>query len=157
MTEPIAARRASFGPTLALTVTLAIACFAVVLAVVLLFIHPKPVAGFGTQQNQRAESLLYAIAFAVILPLALVLVPRVADRIAVGPNADALALLSALLAATLAGGLLLSCVLPGGGGVVEALVVIGAWTLAAVAVLARALRPRPWHPLLRAGASWPHA
>jgi hypothetical protein len=147
---PSVAPRAPLGPTLALTMTLAVACFAVAIAVVMLLTTPVKLPAFHTQENQRAESTLYVLAFAVILPLALILVPRLADRIAVRTNADVVSLLAALLVATLAASILITRVLPGGGGVVEALAVVGIWSVGAAALLARARQGRLWRKLLGA-------
>ncbi len=76
-----------FGSALAITVTLALAVFLASMAVLVSLMHPH-LAGLGAfagavnQQNQTAKSLLYLLAFVVILPLALLLVPRLADAIA---------------------------------------------------------------------------
>ena len=58
--------------------------------------------------------------------------------------------------ATLAVAILVARVLPG-GGVVEALGVVGTWCLGAVALLVRATRARPWSRLLRAAHLAPFA
>lgn len=150
-TDPQMTSRAPFGPTLALTLTLAVACFAVVLPVVMLLTSPVPLPAFNAEENQKAESLLYVAAFAVILPLALIVVPRLADRIAAGPNADGVSVLAGLLVATLAASILVTRVLPGGGGVVEALVVVGIWWIGAIALLSRARTAPRWDALLRVG------
>jgi hypothetical protein len=146
----IAGPPAPFGPTLALTVTLALACFAVALGVVMLLTTPVKLPAFHTEENQRAESTLYVLAFAVILPLALIVVPRLADRIAARTNADVVSLLTALLVVTLAASILITRVLPGGGGVVEALAVVGIWWVGAAALLERARQGRVWRKLLGA-------
>jgi hypothetical protein len=153
--RPAPRQGAHFAPTLALTVTLAVACFAVTMSLLLLAVHPEPGVGgiwFGDQpnQNQRAKTVLYVAAFAVILPLALIAVPRLADAIADGPNAPALGALSALFVATLAATILivkLSGRLPWGDGLGVVLALVGLWCVGAVAVLARAARP--WPRLLR--------
>jgi hypothetical protein len=151
-----AAVRAPLGPTLALTVTLAAASFVVVLAIVMFATEPKPVPGFDVDENQKAETLLYGLSFAVLLPLALVLVPRLGDRICAGPNAGAFPFLTALLVATLAVSLLISRALPGGGNVVDALITVGVWWVAAIGLLVRLRQGRPWPQTLRAAkaASW---
>ena len=56
----------------------------------------RPLTATG-EQNQDAENLLFLLAFAVVLPAALVLVPRIADRIAAGPNGPGLEALAPLL------------------------------------------------------------
>jgi hypothetical protein len=150
-------RRAPLGPTLALTVTLALACFAIALALVMLLSTPTQLPAFHAEENQHAESALYVIAFAVILPVALITVPRLADEIAAGPNGIALSLLSASLVATLAISIIVARVLPGSGGVVKELVVVGVWSAGAIGVLARARQTRPWAPLVKAAQLAPYA
>src|SRR5688500_1575363 len=116
----MSAPRAGFAPTLALTVTLATAAFAIVMSALLLVDHPTPLPAPLGEQNQDAETALYLVAFAVILPAALVFVPRLADRIAAGPNGPALSPLVGVLLGTLAGTLLivrLSASLAWGDGV----------------------------------------
>ncbi len=140
--------RAPLGPTLALTVTLGIACFAVVVAVVVLLVAPKPVGGLPLAQRQDAETALYFAGFALILPVALIAVPRLADAIAAGPNAGALSLLVAFLAATMTASLIVARVLPGASAI-DVLGVLGIWWAGAVALLVRARQERPWAPLLR--------
>jgi hypothetical protein len=147
---------AGYGPTLAITVMLAAAAFLIVMSLVLLLSH-KPTglgafAGLVNQQNQSAKTLLYVIAFGVILPLAVLLVPRLADRVAGGPNAAALSALAAALVASLAGVLIvvrLSRTLPWGDGLNAVLGGVGLWSLAAATVLCRAAGTRPWPALSR--------
>ncbi len=143
----VAGPRAPFGPTLALTVTLAVACFAVVLGCVELIVNPEPLPPpFDLGQNQTIENGLYLTGFALILPLALIAVPRLADTIAASHNGGALSSLAALLVATLAACVLVARLLPGGGGA-ELLGTVAIWSVGAVALLARARQPRPFtHP-----------
>ena len=151
------ARPAAFGPTVTLTVTLAAAAFLIVMSLAVLGSHPQQqgLGKFATlvnQQNQSAKSAIYVTAFLVILPLALVLVPRLADRIAAGPNAVALSLLAAVLSASLAAALIfarLSSRLPWGDGLGVLLVVVLLWTLAASVSLWRASLGTAWTALLR--------
>jgi hypothetical protein len=148
-------RDARFAPTLALTVTLAVAVFAIGMSLVLLTVHPAPdVLGFsfGDQQNQSAKSALYLAAFAVVLPLAVMGVPRLADAIADGPNGAGLSVLSGSVVASFAATVLvvrLSGGLPWGDGLAGVLALVGLWSMGAAAVLARAAQRRPWPPLLR--------
>jgi hypothetical protein len=157
---------APFGAALTLTVTLAVACFAVAMSSLLLAVEPEPDVSaialgdqrisLGDQQNQSAKTVLYVIAFAFILPLALTAAPRLADTIAAGPNASALGALSGLLVATLAATLIvvkLSGRLPWGDGLGVVLALVGIWCVGAAAVLARAMQPRPWPPLVRVADS----
>ena len=86
---PLSERRADFGSTVALTVTLALAAFLALMAIVVLLAHPQlaglgPSPGLVNKQNQTGKSLLYLVTFAVILPTAVILVPRLADAIAAG-------------------------------------------------------------------------
>ena len=98
---PEAAGQAPFAPTLALTVTLAFAAIAIVIGVVLIVDRPTALGPVLPAQNQDAETLLYLLSFLVILPLAILGGARLADRIAAGPNAAGLSLLSGVLALTL--------------------------------------------------------
>jgi hypothetical protein len=137
-------QQAPLGPTLALTVALAIGLFVLVLGPVLILTSPTPLPPPLGEQEQDVESALYVAVFALILPVALIAAPRFADTIAAGPNAGALSLLVAFLVATLAVAILVVRVFPGGGGVVEALGVVGVWWLVTLALLMRATRARPW-------------
>ena len=140
----VAGASAPFGPTLALTVTLAVACFAVAVGCVELIVNPEPLPPpFDLGQNQTIETGLYLMGFALILPLALIVVPRLADTIAAGHSGGALSSLAALLVATLAASVLVARLLPGGGGA-ELLGTVAIWSVGAVALLARAWQPRPF-------------
>ena len=145
---PISGTQAPLGPTLALTVALAIGLFVTVLGLVLILTSPTPLPPPLVEQEQDVETALYLAVFALIMPAALIAVPRLADAIAVGPNAGALSLLVAVVVATLAAAILVVRVLPGGGGVVEALVVVGVWWVGAIGLLVRAARGRSWARLL---------
>jgi hypothetical protein len=150
-------RNADFGSTLALTVTLAIGCFIVVMASMLLVVHPdltglRSFVGIVNQQNQTAKTALYLIGFAGILPLALVAVPRLSDAIARSPNGDALPSLAALLVASLAATLIavrLSARLPWGDGLGVLLGATALWLLTAGLILLRAGQPTIFSPLRR--------
>ncbi len=128
------------------------------MAVVIKLSTPTQLPEFHSEENQAAESALYVLAFALILPIALIAVPRLADRIAAGPNARALSPMAALMVGTLAAALIVARVLPGGGDVIEELVVVCAWSLGAAAALYRASRATPWASALRiahfAPAAW---
>ncbi len=142
--------RAPFGPTLTLTLTFAAACFLIAMAVVLSVLHPPPgrLSTIYIRQNQSGKTGLYVGAFVALLPLALVFAPRLADRIAAGPNGQALGSLAALLAASLAAVIVLVRVLPfSGQGLHSVLIGVGVWLAAAVAVVLRAARPGSWTPL----------
>ena len=81
-----AGARAGLAPTLALSIALGLGVFAVLAAIVTSLSTPTNLPAPLADENQRAETLLYLIAFFAILPAALVIVPRLADRIAAGPN-----------------------------------------------------------------------
>jgi hypothetical protein len=139
---------APLGPTVALTMAVAVGLFIVALGLVMIPTSPTPLAPPFPPQQQNLESALYVLAFAVILPAALFFVPRLADAIAAGPNGRGLSLLSAVLVGTLAALIIALRGLPEGGSVVEALAVVGGWTAATLAVLSRARKARPWRFLL---------
>jgi hypothetical protein len=139
--------RAPFSATLVLTVTLACACFGAVMAIVMAAAHPVPIPRLGATQRQDAETALYVAAFFVILPLAVLAVPRLADAVARGPSRTALGGLAALLAGSLAAGVLavrLSSVVRGGGGKAALLAMLLVWGVAAATLLWRAASARPW-------------
>ncbi len=145
---------APFGATLAITVTLAVGCFLLLMAFVWVVHPPHRLPGYfaaGGDQNQKTKTALYVIAYAAILPLSLIAVPRLADAIAAGANARALPALAPLLAGSLALAVLLvrlSGALPWGDGTGVLLVLVGIWALGTALVLRRALQPRPWPALL---------
>lgn len=144
----IAGTGAPLGPTLALTVTLAVAGFVLVMAAVELLVQPEPLPPpFNLGQKQNVETALYIIAFGLILPAALIVVPRLADAIAARVDGGALSGVAAVVAGTLAASIMVARALPG-AGVAEAGGAVAIWTLATVAVLARATRSPPWGPLL---------
>ena len=154
--------RAGFGPALALTATLAVASALLLLAVQLLVIHPHVVAnipsGIVNQQNQTVKTDAYLIAFLVILPLALVAAPRVADAIAAGPNRQSLPAFAAALAGGLAAAMIvvrLSGGLPWGNGVKGVLAGVLVWAALAGAALWRVLRGGSWSALAALQRAWP--
>ncbi len=151
--------RAGYGSTLVLTVTLATATFLALMAALISATHPGTSAGAPSlaarlidQQNQTAKTTLYVTAFVVILPAALILVPRLADAIARGPNGAALPTLSLLLASGLAVALIAARVshrLPWGYGLRVVLAAVLVWALIAGAGLWRAARGGPWPAVLK--------
>lgn len=155
--------RAGFGSALAITVTLAFAFVLAVMAADLLLSPPglpssSPLLGLVNQQNQTVKTDVYLGAFLIVLPLALIAGPRLADAIAAGPNRDALPAFAAGLVATLAALLIvvrLSGGLPWGAGVKGILIAMGVWwTLAALATW-RVIRGGSWRALHRVQRSWP--
>jgi hypothetical protein len=153
-------RRADFGSTVALTITLALAAFLALMAIVVLLAHPQlaglgPSPGLVNKQNQTGKSLLYLVTFAVILPAAVILVPRLADAIAAGHNGAALGTLSALIVSSLA--LLLIAIrlshrLPWGDGLKVVLVGALIWSAVAGGMLARSAAGGAWPALVRLAA-----
>jgi hypothetical protein len=140
---------AAIGPTLALTATLAVACFVVVMVPVELLVEPTRLAPpLNVEQKQDAETALYLLSFGLILPAALLLVPRLADSIAAGRNGAGLPSLAALLVAALGAAIAAAHLAPG-GGVVETGVTVAIWSLGAAAALWRASRTSAWESLLR--------
>ena len=109
-------------------------------------------AEIGGDQNQTTESGLYLLTFLVILPLAAMLAPRLADRVAAGPNRLLLDPLAALLTAGLLVALITARVCAetdwGDSVAVPALLSTG-WAVLAATCLARAAQPRHWDGPLR--------
>ena len=152
----VAPARAPLGIALALSVLLGIGCFAVVTATVVLVVQPTPILGGALSQRQDAETALYLAAFFVILPLALIAGPRIADAIASGTSREGLSFLAAALVAAMSVALIAARLLPWESGA-DALGTLAVWWIAGAASLARAARPSPWKPLLRAGRLAPQA
>ena len=147
----MATPRAPFGATLALTITLAVAAFAIVMPAVMTALPAHELPPPYPAQHQRGETLSYLLAYLVVLPLALIAARRLADGIADGPNAPALTALAGLLAALLAAALIAVKAagrIDGHDGVKAVFAATVVWWLLAGAVLARARRPEPWPPLL---------
>jgi hypothetical protein len=72
----------ALGPTLALTVVAAVAAFSAVAPLLHMVLPATELPTPFPPQHQRAESLSFVVAFAVILPLALLLVPRALTAVA---------------------------------------------------------------------------
>lgn len=144
-------RRAPLGPTVALTIAFAVASFAVATAVVVLAVESKPLpVDLPLEQRQSAETALYLAAFGVLLPVATLLVPRMADAIAAGPTAPAFSFLGAVLSGAVIGAIALGRLLPGNDAV-NLLVLLAIWWLTAVASTRRARAPSAWSWLLGLG------
>jgi hypothetical protein len=141
---------AAFGPTLILTITFVAAAFLVAMAVILSVLHPPPghLSTVYIRQNQSGKTALYVGTFVLLLPLAILVVPRLADRIASGPNAGVLGSLAAVLAGSLALVVVLVKVLPfSGHGLRSLLIAVGAWWAFATALVFAITRPRSWPQL----------
>ena len=144
-----------FGAALVIAATVTIAAVLALMAIQLSVIHPG-VTGFGgrsglfNQQRQTVKTDLYLIGFAVLLPGALLVVPRVVSRILAGPSAAALTVYTTLLAATLAMVLILvrlSGSLPWGSGVTGILVGVAVWGAVAAILTWKVIGDRLWSPL----------
>ncbi|MEA2243797.1 MAG: hypothetical protein QOD24_3353, partial [Solirubrobacteraceae bacterium] len=160
MATPRSSRRAPFGATLALIVTLAVAAFAVLMPLVMGATPPVTLPAPFPAQHQNGETVSYLLAFVVILPLAVLAARRLCDAVAAGPNASALNALTGILAAALAAALIAVKVagrLEQHDGVKVVLAAALVWWLGAVVVLARATRSAPWRPLLAFGGDGPAA
>ena len=143
-------------PALVIGASLAVAAFTVAAAALMSVIEPVSLpADIGGEQNQTSESALYLLSFAVLLPLAAVLGPRLADRIAAGPNRLLLSPLAAFLAATLLIALLaarLCAETEWGDGIEVPGVLAAAWLALAAACLLRAGPAAPLGPAAAAGS-----
>jgi hypothetical protein len=161
--RPAASAPGGFGPALVITVTLAIAAALALIAAQLLVIHSdiaanSPYHNLINQQNQSVKTDVYLITFLVILPLSLVIGPRIADAVAAGPNGSSLPSFAATLAGLLAAALIVvhfSGALPWGSGVKGLLVGVLVWGALAAAALWRVLRGGSWRLLDRLHATWP--
>ncbi len=145
---------AGYGPTLALTVTLAWAAFLIATALALLVVHPG--SGFVARvviiQSQSAKTALYLATFLLILPVSTIAVPRLSDVIAAGPNGPALPALAGALVGTFALAIILvrlSASQSWGDGLGVVLAVFTAWSALAAAALGRAAQRKRW-PLILA-------
>jgi hypothetical protein len=118
------------------------------MAVIMLNSTPFAV-GFGQFENQGAETLSYVVGFLIVLPAAIVLASRLADRIERGPNAAGLSVLAGAGAGSLAGAIVLVSVLARDGGLSALLIALGVWSVAFTAALWRTASARPWAALLR--------
>ena len=119
-----------------------------------------PAFGVAVTQRQGAESALYAFAFLVALPAAVLAAPRLARAVSRGPHANALGPAVALILVALMGAMAL--VRAGGqagvgGGSVSVLVVMGVWWLGAAALAGRLTGPAPWAPAVALARHGPWA
>ena len=98
--------------------------------------------GFASH-HQDAETLIYLVAFAVLVPLGVLVAVRVSDRVAAGPNASGLSALVALLT----GGLALVVIATRLSGLEVLAAGATLWGALAAVTLVRAASSRPWRPL----------
>ncbi len=153
---PSAERSGAFLATLALTITAACAAMLVLISGAVLA-HPSThlpgaLANLG-DQNQSVKTTLYLLAFLVVLPVSVLVVPRIADRFRDGPSGDGLGFLAALLAGALTLAVILARIsarLPWGDGVAVVFTAGCCWWVLAAAVFLRGLNPRPWPALVKA-------
>jgi hypothetical protein len=128
------ARRAPLGATFALTVATVVGLFGLATSLAHSIIQPTRLPPPFAEQNQDAETILFVLTFAVLLPAALIFVPRLADRISSMRGAAAFDGLAAALLALLTGLLVLvkaSEHLPWGGGLGVLAVAMAGWCLTA--------------------------
>ena len=136
-------RAAPLSAAIALSVCIALATFGVLAPLVHWVVPATELPPPFTEQHQDAETLLFILAFAFALPLSLLAGPRVADRIAAGPNAASLGAAAALALVLLFGAVVFvkfSEHLPWGTGLGTLLVASLAWFLLAGALVARLAR-----------------
>ena len=140
-------RTASLGPLVALSIVIVIGLLLILAPIARQLLPVTELPAPFVDQHQNAETLIFIVCFAILLPASALVSPRIADRIAAGPNRDGL---SALVAA-LSGGLALALLLTklserfswgGGEKVLVALAVV--WCALAGAALWRAALPRAW-------------
>lgn len=141
--------RAGFAASVALSVPAALAAALLAGVVGYLVLPLTELPAPFPDHHQDAETLVFVLSFFAIVPLAAFLGPRLADRLAAGPNAAAAAAIGplvalALIALTVA--VKVSEHLPWGDGLGVMLVALLAWWVLAAALVAAALR-RPL-PLL---------
>ncbi len=157
-TDPIQherGRAAPLAPIVALSVVIAIGLFLLVGPIARHLLPTTELPEPFADQHQDAETLMFVVSFAILLPLSVIASSRIADRVADGPNRAGLPALAASLFGALALVLLftkLSERFAWGGG--ETVLAAGAalWCALAAAVLWRAASPRPWGPLAAASS-----
>lgn len=141
--------QAPLGAVFALVMALITGSFMVVMPLVILSADPVFILPELPSNKQDAETLLYLLTFAVLLPLWLWRGPKIADRIRRGPNGEGLVALTGILTALLAASIALvriSSDLPWGNGVKAVLAAGIVWSALAALSLFRATRSE-WRPL----------
>jgi hypothetical protein len=126
------------GAVIALSSTLAIALFTLIAPILHAIVPVTDLPDPLPDHHQDAETLLFVLAFAVLLPLGVWAGSRIADRISAGPNANSLPALAAVLTGLLALVLLAARVSS------EAVLALGSliWLAIAAALLLRAAGPQ---------------
>jgi len=139
----------AFGSTLALTAATALAGVGFVAALFHLAVPETALPAPFPPQHQDAETLTFVFAFAVVLPLSLVFVPRLARRLAAAAGVEAATGVAALLAAAL-GALVVVAEIAGRVTSIDAaatvLVLSLVWFAIAASIVATALS--------RGGSAW---
>ncbi|MFN8164278.1 MAG: hypothetical protein U0R26_10730 [Solirubrobacterales bacterium] len=135
------ARLVPFGPVLALTLALAIGGL-ILLAIPIHELFPEvKLEPVYPNHHQSAETLTFALALLVVLPLALYLVPRLADRILAAAGPEGLEVVAATTSFALLAALVVANLLERqwvGGGPFYTLGLVAAWAVGAAVLLSRA-------------------
>jgi hypothetical protein len=159
--RPSASEGARLGPEIALGVSLAIGALLVLAPLVWRVLPITALPEPFPDHHQDAETLIYVLAYAVLLPLGVLGAVRISDRIATGPSAGSLSGAVGLLSAGLALVVVFTKVsdeLPWGGGPGVLAAAAGLWWVLAAVTLGRAASSRGWRgsatAARRAGWIW---
>lgn len=142
------ARAGALLPALLIVVALALVGFGLVLSVVELAVKPVLLPPPFSTENQKAETAIFLLSIVLVLPASLIGGLRAERMMRRGPNAAALPALGWLIAALPAAGVLALRVLPGGGGVGEALAFFVALAAGLTCMLVLAAREPRLGPVL---------
>lgn len=154
-------REAGYGSVLGLAAVLSLALLLVLIAVGLLLVPPDNAhlsalaRKLVNQQNQSVKTAVYVLAFFVVLPAAVIVVPRLADRVAWRAGESGLSALVCVLIAALMLAVIcvrLSAAVGWGGGLGVLLGIMLLWWAGSIACLWRACRPPRSAALERIGA-----
>lgn len=138
---------ARLGPEIGLSVSLSIGSLLVVAPLLWRLLPVTALPEPFPDHHQDAETLIFVVAFGVLVPLGVFCSARISDRIAAGPNAGALSAVVGLLTAGLALVVVfvkVSDQLPWGGGPEVLAAAAGIWWVVAAVTLRRAASSRPW-------------
>ncbi len=155
--SPSAATR--LWPEIALGISLAIGAVLVLAPLIWRLLPVTALPEPFPDHHQDAETLMYVVAYAVLLPLGVVGAVRISDRIAAGPNAGSLSGAVGLLSAGLALVVVFTKVsdeLPWGGGPEVLAAAAALWWVLASVTLGRAASSRDWRGSATVGrrAGW---
>ncbi|MGH9289457.1 MAG: hypothetical protein ACRD0V_14410, partial [Acidimicrobiales bacterium] len=140
-------RAAPLGPVIAISVAFALGALLVIAPLVWVVLPTTPLPEPFPDHHQDAETLIFLVAFALLVPFGVLTAPRIADRIATGPSSGALSTVAGLLSGGLALVVVatrLSVELPWGGGPGVLATAAGLWWIVAIAMLRRAASDREW-------------